>query len=1632
MATREKKTPINSKKQTLNKQQEMPCDTSTENEKKTAKSGPAKVPIAKKLAGKAAPKRVVKKPGIRIKMKAKAKQTAPLNRKLTKKLLKSAKSIEGAKKLLNGATEVKKPGRKKAVETATTEGPKKKLTKKALKNAGLGLKKSEADDTASNISDKTDISATERPASRARGKKTKPDLAETEDIDISFLEKEVKKEVDCVSDSGKSDSSKPKRLTKKQKLELAQKDVKKEDLTINSSVIDMLDLSVTKTSTKAVQQRRHSIEKFPIGPIETLEQSQGIFAQLPRSMSPRARRNTKIRQSIDGLKRSSPYTTRSDSPARMLRNGKQRKLKDLNLMEGLDSDRKDRKRRRLCSDLSGSEMSVSKLSGYESDSSFSDLASLTGTEAGDIKDVDIKPNITEEPAVVKRSLSSEVAAQDAISDSDNIFNESNSVDINLNDKKIKLEVKEENVASKPSIKLPEKTFLLDIMKQTFNNEVDKAKNEVKQQPKDIIELDSTDKENFEETVNTKDPNENEQMPQEQQTVEEETTEEKPEENIAVDNEEKVQTEEPEVHYVDDEMEQLTAELTQMINGNNKVENKADNEEKGVENEEKGVEEPEDKEEVEEDLEENEEIDEEHTEIDEEHKEIEEENTEIVEEIKDIDEESKEENKEIDEDNKEIDEHTTEITEENQEIVEEKEVEESPEIPEEEETPTLPEEEKEETTLQNPEEMETEDVPPPVLEAVNNVETNKIEVHEEESEEQEIQPKETEETMPVLEANVSEDLDNNKENNEVPRATPPPKIEESAEEKALKENILQALGLQSLQAAEEAKSKEKAPKTDGGYTGTLKTVIKINREKKKGRNSLKMTLQKNKGKGDAESSGVEDGYKIMKESSSSWKHGHNSSDTAGARHKSHYFNRSNPDGSSEHTSDGESNNQDGTAKALVIPEKASSFSIHPGRLCKDECSYCFGKFGLFDTPCHIAQMKNVDRQDKILAAEKHLTRDSCLCDACYRHVDRKSNTPSYTNKSTKRSSLVAPGPRQNHCHVLGCEKVSNNILRRKWIIKMRKSICQVINIDLDNPGLHSIPICDEHYSALEHLMVCAMCKRRLARNHIHYLGPESANLNNALNTEGIPLSLCEKPVVCKLCKCFAAVILKEPDDRPENSMNFFKEYKKRLLHFNDIEPLEESAAEEPILVPARSDKESKLKKRKKADTSEEESSQHEDQNNAENDFNCVDYNTLIPAIAMDCDSDSDGKKDAEVKKVMQRMESVKEAVEVSKNLKLKSSKNDVAVSKLGANPSISVRQLFPGEEDLPLNASIEFNNIKEKTPEGWSKCSSVIQYDSDTKKLWNELQKPYGNQSSFLRHLILLEKYFRNGELVLSSKASHHAVNYSESVQNRLRAYDNLPSHSNNQPFTMMQFNKQQKSQSGIITSKKEVLPPVTITKTTPMTSQLNSPPLIPPSAILNPVKRPTAPPGLISLNANIRPQGPSNKMPQSQKIKFPITKNWRPNLIPIDPTKKQERKQGLVQVISGGKPYHITFEDYKKMCAIKRSFEQREKNKRLQEPPQKPILVTHNSVLKSIVPRKGLIISKTTATVVKSEPTDLEKLDKHVENIGGGKPPSEKSLLLPKIPKSLTVIPQTVAKKNSRPGSPVMIITQKNTSINRS
>lgn len=162
-----------------------------------------------------------------------------------------------------------------------------------------------------------------------------------------------------------------------------------------------------------------------------------------------------------------------------------------------------------------------------------------------------------------------------------------------------------------------------------------------------------------------------------------------------------------------------------------------------------------------------------------------------------------------------------------------------------------------------------------------------------------------------------------------------------------------------------------------------------------------------------------------------------------------------------------------------------------------------------------------------------------------------------------------------------------------------------------------------------------------------------------------------------------------------------------------------------------------------------------------------------------------KKPADINTLKNKWQMSESFTQVKKNLSELSKKLDKEpkkltekysnpVKRLETNPSISVRELFPGEEEMNLQCNIEFSNVKGVTPEGWEKCNTMIQYDVETKRLWNELQRPYGNQSSFLRHLVLLEKYFRSGDLILSHNASPHAINYSDSVQSRLRAYDNIP------------------------------------------------------------------------------------------------------------------------------------------------------------------------------------------------------------------------------------------------------------------
>lgn len=493
------------------------------------------------------------KASIAIKLRTKAKQTPKIKKKLKNKILQSAKSLENRRKLLkNGLKGNKLPKIRATIKKEKDEMPTlepilpiventeakkqvKKRTKKIIDERQLlDVKKIkiEEDDDVSLSSDAADVETNiKKQLNKPRGRKKVKNLTETVDDtinDLTFMIKkeDIKTEVDSTSESGKSDISKAKKLTRKQKIELLDYEsydamdssIKKEDVKleldvvpefggksdisktkklskkrnldllkkilkkenientldkmdeVDEKLIDVLDLNVGTIKRKVIAKRRHSIEKFPMTPIDGVDITiSHLFNHLPRSLSPRSKRHVKARQGSEGLSRkSSPYSTRSDTPARLLRNGKQRKWIDLNLIEGLESD--GRKRRRLCSDLSGSEMSVSKLSGYESDSSFSDLASSHGADNNDaelVKSSSFKESFEDTSNEVSTSVkeSEDCTKVEMIDTNSNVCN-------NLNKEELKpenIELSHDDGDSK--IKAPEKSIILDIMKQTFNEVV---------------------------------------------------------------------------------------------------------------------------------------------------------------------------------------------------------------------------------------------------------------------------------------------------------------------------------------------------------------------------------------------------------------------------------------------------------------------------------------------------------------------------------------------------------------------------------------------------------------------------------------------------------------------------------------------------------------------------------------------------------------------------------------------------------------------------------------------------------------------------------------------------------------------------------------------------------------------------------------------------------------------------------------------------------------------------------------------------------------------------------------------------------------------------------------------------------
>ncbi|XP_053668523.1 uncharacterized protein LOC128718931 [Anopheles marshallii] len=677
-----------------------------------------------------------------------------------------------------------------------------------------------------------------------------------------------------------------------------------------------------------------------------------------------------------------------------------------------------------------------------------------------------------------------------------------------------------------------------------------------------------------------------------------------------------------------------------------------------------------------------------------------------------------------------------------------------------------------------------------------------------------------------------------------------------------------------------------------YTVSMKTVVKGNgsggsrgEKRKQQRMPLKMTFQKGKGKaapggnatmGRDPSNGPGSSSNGSGYATDTGNNGDNTFYTAHINELDHHSSNSS-DGHSHresgagrkahsrsHTTDGVNlteavgetvSSKEVIQKSLVIPEKASSFNVHPERLCWDQCSYCGGKFGLYDTPCHVAAIKSTERQQRILLATlPKITLDSCLCDACYRHVDRKANCPPQKKKSTTVSqtsststgastnttnttqSTVSPlvlkvttnkdgstsiateqpatlddgttagGKERETCAVRQCTAHGMQSLRRKWMVKMKRKISKQLDINFElaaKATAEYIYICNKHYEQISHLMICALCTKPLQRNHVYHLFNNVVQLERLIQEQGISIRLSSSElVVCKLCKYYANLLIKPPD---ATKAKFIKDYNRRLYNYRqrnveeqsvEVRSVEQTVVPAPrqrpaapmttdIVISDGDEEEEEMEEEEVEECPAPAQQQHHPEARYQTygnlfsigdssvslrrrvsyrkspDVTIVENNVATQMGELDEISILPATKSLAALNQQQHQQSQDDNIDMTKVLK--------------SNPNISMRELFPGEEELGVHVNIPFSSSSVRTPEGWTKVTSTIQYDDSTRALWDELQKPYGNQSSFLRHLILLEKYFRNGDLVLSPQAKNNATTYSEAVQNRLRSYDNIPS-----------------------------------------------------------------------------------------------------------------------------------------------------------------------------------------------------------------------------------------------------------------
>ena len=242
----------------------------------------------------------------------------------------------------------------------------------------------------------------------------------------------------------------------------------------------------------------------------------------------------------------------------------------------------------------------------------------------------------------------------------------------------------------------------------------------------------------------------------------------------------------------------------------------------------------------------------------------------------------------------------------------------------------------------------------------------------------------------------------------------------------------------------------------------------------------------------------------------------------------------------------------------MPEKASSFNIHPQRCCADVCYYCGLKFGMLDTPMHIMQLKSAEIQAKA-AQNTGFNTDACLCDKCFRYIDRKARNSDRRGKGEDDDGTCSDSndsSARKHCFIRNCNREVITALSKKWVLRLKKKMLnRKLTVDWDRVTKATMKthfsVCSKHHTLMDYYMHCGLCKQKLNIGGICSLGMsklEVQTLNGLMQRDGIPASLVENMFVCKLCKTFCGI--KQKATQPNYLKNhkphraFYKEHKKR--------------------------------------------------------------------------------------------------------------------------------------------------------------------------------------------------------------------------------------------------------------------------------------------------------------------------------------------------------------------------------------------------------------------------------------------------------------------------------------------------------